>query len=285
MAEELPSKVLTRRNWLERIAHLFSSEPENREELMEMLADAFEHKLIDADAHTMIQGVLNITELHARDIMVPRSQMTVVDIDAEPDEFIPMIIQSGHSRFPVIGENKDEVVGILLAKDLLNLAFLTDHKPPPALQDMIRTANFVPESKRLDVLLKEFRQSRHHMAIVIDEFGGVAGLVTIEDVLEEIVGDITDEHDISEDACIKKLEDKQYLLKALTPIDEFNAYFKANLSDEEFDTIGGLVTQSLGHMPKIGESVTIDNFEFRVTHADKRRIRTLELTLLKENNV
>jgi len=283
MAEEPSSKTLAHRSWLERITHLFSSEPENREELMEMLADAYQHKLIDADAHTMIQGVLAITELHARDIMVPRSQMTVVDIDAEPSEFIPMIIHSGHSRFPVIGDNKDEVVGLLLAKDLLNLAFQSEPQKPPALREMIRPANFVPESKRLDVLLKEFRQSRHHMAVVVDEFGGVAGLVTIEDVLEEIVGDITDEHDISEDACIKKIDSNRYLLKALTPIEEFNAYFKAKLSDEVFDTIGGLVTQNLGHMPKIGESVTIEHFEFRVTHADKRRIRTLELTLTHEN--
>lgn len=281
MSEEISHKSPALKSWLERLTHLFSPEPENREELMEMLSDALEHELIDTDIYNMIEGVLGITELHARDIMVTRSQMTVVDIDAKPEEFIPTIIRSGHSRFPVIGENKDEVVGILLAKDLLRLVFESPEHQPPAMKDMIRSANFVPESKRLDVLLKDFRKSRHHMAIVVDEFGGVAGLVTIEDILEEIVGDITDEHDISEDACIKKLEPNRYVLKALTPIEEFNEYFKADLSDEEFDTIGGLVTQILGHMPNTGERVTIESFIFRVIHADKRRIRTLEMSIEK----
>lgn len=273
---EEPSSKKPQQSWLEKLSHFLHPEPQTRAELLTILEEAVDHQLIDPDSLEMIEGVLEVSEMQVRDIMVPRSHMIVVETDAQPAEFIPAIKASGHSRFPVIGETRDEVIGILLAKDLIDIQFSNANKPFN-LKDIIRPAFFVPESKRLDVLLREFRQNRNHMAIVVDEYGGVAGLATIEDILEEIVGDITDEHDISEDVAIRKNQAGNYLIKALTPIDEFNEHFECEFSDEEFDTIGGLVTHSLGHLPKRGETVTLGNFEFKILHGDSRRLRLLEV--------
>jgi magnesium and cobalt transporter len=232
----------------------------------------------------MIEGVLEVSEMQARDIMIPRSQMVVVREDVSPDEFLPVIIDSAHSRFPVIGDNRDEVVGILLAKDLLSY-YAKNHRENFDIRDILRPAVFIPESKRLNVLLKEFRANRNHMAIVVDEYGGIAGLVTIEDVLEQIVGEIEDEHDFEEDLYIVKHNDTRYTAKALTPIEDFNAEFNAEFSDEEFDTIGGLLISKFGHVPSRGEETTIGRFKFKVLRADSRRIHLLQIILLDYSEI
>jgi magnesium and cobalt transporter len=269
----------TRPSWLERLGQvLLGDEPQDREDLVKSLRDAVQRNLLDVDALAMIEGVLAVSEMRARDIMIPRSQMVVVERDEEPEIFLPAIIESAHSRFPVVGSNKDEVVGILLAKDLLAY-FQAERKGDFQVRDVLRPAVFVPESKRLNVLLKEFRSSRNHMAIVVDEYGGVAGLVTIEDVLEQIVGEIDDEHDIDEEEFINK-NDNDYTVKALTPIVEFNEHFGTNFSDEEFDTIAGLIVHHFGRLPRRGESLNLDNLSFRVLRADSRRIHLLRVTQL-----
>lgn len=277
--DDRPSQSSTPpRSWVERLSNALLREPKDREQLVELLRDAQRRNLLDAEALGMIESVLQVGEMQVRDIMIPRAQMVVVNRDVTPDVVLPMIIESGHSRFPVISDNRDEVVGILLAKDLLRYRFDTDANFD--IKDVMRPAVFIPESKRLNVLLKEFRASRNHLAIVVDEYGGVAGMVTIEDVLEQIVGEIEDEHDIDEDAYIRKRNETSYILKALTPVEHFNEYFGADFSDEEFDTIGGCVTQAFGHMPKRGESVSLGNFEFKVLRADNRRVHILALTVL-----
>ena len=265
------------RSWLERLSFALLGEPKDREQLVELLRDAQQRELLDPEALTMIEGVLQVAEMQVRDIMVPRAQMAVVERDAPLEEILPVVIESAHSRFPVIGDNRDEVVGILLAKDLLAY-YGQDNAKGFNVRDILRPAVFIPESKRLNVLLNEFRASRNHMAIVVDEYGGVAGLVTIEDVLEQIVGEIVDEHDIEEDTYIKKHNDNVYAVKALTPIEEFNHYFFANFSDEEFDTIGGLVMHRFGRLPRRGEVISIDRFRFKVLNADSRRIHLLQVT-------
>jgi magnesium and cobalt transporter len=263
---------------LERLSAFLSREPDDREELLRLLHGAFEHKLLDADALSIIEGALQVSEMTVRDIMIPRAQMDVVSIDDEPAQFIPLVLETRHSRFPVIGENKDDVVGILLAKELLN--FYTNPEGFK-LHDTLRPAVFVPESKRLNVLLRDFRANRNHIAIVVDEYGGVSGLVTIEDVLEQIVGDIEDEYDFdeAEDNIIAEANGR-YRVKAQTEIAAFNDKFGSDLSDEEFDTVGGLVLKAFGRLPKRGETTTIDQFRFRVVRADSRRIYTLQVEKL-----
>lgn len=265
----------THRTWFERLSQALLGEPQDREQLVELLRDAEQRNLLDSDALAMIEGVLQTSELRVRDIMIPRAQMVVVERDATLTDSLRNIIESGHSRFPVVGDNRDELLGILLAKDLL--AYLVDPAREFNIRDVLRPAVFIPESKRLNVLLKEFRANRNHMAIVVDEYGGVSGLVTIEDVLEQIVGEIADEHDIDEATFIKEHGNGQYILKALTPIEEFNEFFEANLSEEEFDTIGGLIMSKFGYLPKPGESIKIENFNFKVLHADSRRIHLLRM--------
>jgi len=225
----------------------------------------------------MIEGVLQVSEMQVRDIMIPRSQMVVVSREDDITEFLPLIIESGHSRFPVVGETRDKVVGILLAKDLLHEYAEGDASFD--MRDVLRPAIFVPESKRLNVLLKEFRVSRNHMAIVVDEYGGVAGMVTIEDVLEQIVGEIEDEHDIGEAHSIFKHSDSNYTLKALTTIEDFNEYFETDFIDDEYDTIGGLMMRELGHLPKRGDTITKGKYTFKVLRADNRRVHVVRLTL------
>ncbi len=263
------------RSWFERLSSAFGGgEPRNREELHEILSEAQERDLIDQDTHAMIEGALEVSELHVRDAMIPRGQMVVVAVEATLQDILPLIVESGHSRFPIVKDDKDEVVGILLAKDLLR-CFVDGHDF--CLTELMRPASFIPESKRLSVLLKEFRASRNHMAVVVDEYGGVSGLITIEDVLEEIVGEIDDEHDDDEIEYIVKTDDGRYTVSALTPIEAFNDYFSASFSDEEFDTIGGLVVGHLGRLPDGGESVLLDGFDFVVLRADNRRLHLLGL--------
>jgi magnesium and cobalt transporter len=263
---------------LERLSAFLSREPDDREELLRLLHGAFEHKLLDADALSIIEGALQVSEMTVRDIMIPRAQMDVVSVEDEPAQFIPLVLETRHSRFPVIGENKDDVVGILLAKELLN--YYTNPETFK-LHDTLRPVVFVPESKRLNVLLRDFRANRNHIAIVVDEYGGVSGLVTIEDVLEQIVGDIEDEYDFdeAEDNIIPEANGR-YRVKAQTEIAAFNEKFGSQLSDEEFDTVGGLVLKAFGRLPKRGETTTFDKFRFRVVRADSRRIYTLQVEKL-----
>ena len=262
---------------LERISHWLMREPEDREQLIELLHGAYENNLMDADALAMIEGVLQVSEMRVGEIMIPRAQMDVIDINDAPEVFIPRVIETAHSRFPVIDKDRDDVIGILLAKDLLRHYAESDSD----IRGMLRPAVFIPESKRLNVLLKEFRSNRNHIAIVVDEYGGVAGLVTIEDVLEQIVGDIEDEYDFdeTEDNIIRENEGV-FRVKAGTEIEDFNQSLGAHFSDEEFDTVGGLVVSRFGHLPKRGESVQFDGFLFSILRADSRRLHAVRVTRL-----
>jgi magnesium and cobalt transporter len=263
--------------WLERLGASLSGEPQDKEALIKLLRDAENRKLLSTEVLSMLEGVMQVSEMQARDIMIPRLQMTVIKADLPLEEIMPIIIDSGHSRFPVIGETRDEVLGILLAKDVLK-CYHQHRELSFNVGDIVRPATFVPESKRLDSLLKDFRRTHNHLAIVADEYGGIAGLVTIEDVLEQIVGDIEDEFDPTEEAFIKKLSESEFTLDAQTPIEDFNEYFHAQLSEEEFDTIGGLVLKELGHLPKRDEQAQIGEFQFTVLNADNRRIKLLRMT-------
>ncbi len=263
-------------SWLARLNKVLSGEPQDRGQLLDLLRDAEKRNLVDAQALAMIEGVLQVGEMHVRDIMVPRAQMIVVNSDSQPDDFIASVTESGHSRFPVIGDNRDEVEGVLLAKDLLGY-YARDEVQKFDMDDAMRPAVFIPESKRLDVLLREFRENRNHMAIVVDEYGGVAGLVTIEDVLEQIVGEIDDEHDTEEGSFIRRLSNGEYNVKAITPIEDFNECFKSEFSDDEFDTIGGVVIKAFGRLPGRGETIHTGGITFKVLRADKRRVHLLRV--------
>jgi len=267
-------------HWYTRLRRLLKGEPATRMDLLELLRDAQWRSVLDADESAMIRGVLEVSEAQVRDVMIPRSQMVVLERAAPKDEVLETIIESGHSRFPVIGEDRDEVVGVLLAKDVLSY-FIASPDEPFDFGRYLRSPTFIPESKRLNMLLKEFRVSRNHMAIVVDEYGSTSGLLTIEDVLEEIVGEIDDEHDPLEAEPIQKQGDSRYHVRALTRIEEFNEYFETDLLDEEYDTVGGLVIHELGRMPRRGESVSVGGFHFRVVQADRRRVHTLEV--LRQN--
>jgi magnesium and cobalt transporter len=263
--------------WFRRLANSITGEPRDLDELAAILVEARERGLIDADVLQMLESVLEVSEIQVRDIMVPRSQMVVINRDEPVEKILPVVIESGHSRFPVVGEDRDEVQGILLAKDLLRF-FVEDQPDDFDIKECLRPAVFIPESKRLNVLLKEFRVTHNHMAIVVDEYGGVSGLLTIEDVLEQIVGDIGDEYDVDESEGIRKEADRSWTVPALTRIDDFNQAFGTRFSDEEYDTIGGLILQELGRMPRRGEAVQIGGLELKVTRADRRRIETLRVT-------
>lgn len=265
------------RGWLSKLTQAFSDEPRTRDDLLTDLRDAADENLLDAEALGIIEGAMNVSDKQVRDVMIPRSQMVVVEAEQTPREFLPVVISSAHSRFPVIGDTPDEVLGILLAKDLLPL-ILEGNLEQFDIRSKLRELTVIPESKRLNVLLQEFRTTRNHMAIVVDEYGGVAGLITIEDVLEQIVGEIEDEHDAEEDdGNIRPFSDNGYIVKALTPIDDFNEFFDVGLPDDLFDTIGGLVTQRFGHLPQKDEQVELDGFSFKVLSADNRRIRLLQV--------
>jgi magnesium and cobalt transporter len=262
--------------WLRRITESLSGEPRDLAELSETLQSAAQRGIIDDDALEMLEGVLETAELQVRDIMVQRSQMVTVDRDAAPEEILPIVLDSGHSRFPVVDEDRDKVVGVLLAKDLLRY-FAEGGQDDFDIKECLRTAVFIPESKRLNVLLKEFRANHNHMAFVVDEYGGVAGLVTIEDVLEQIVGDIGDEYDIDDDLDVRKEGERQFTVKAQTRIGDFNDYFGTEFSDEEFDTIGGLVMSNLGRLPRRGEAFSFGGLEFKVLRGDRRRLEVLRV--------
>jgi magnesium and cobalt transporter len=263
-------------SWLARLNKALSGEPQDRDQLIDLLRDAEKRNLVDAQALAMIEGVLQVGEMQVRDIMVPRTQMVVVNSDSRPDDFITSVTESGHSRFPVIGDNRDEVEGILLAKDLLGY-YARGEQREFDIDDAMRPAVFIPESKRLNVLLREFRENRNHMAIVVDEYGGIAGLVTIEDVLEQIVGEIDDEHDTEDGSYIRRLGNGEFTVKAITPVEDFNEYFKTDFSDDVFDTIGGVVIKTFGRLPKRGETTRTGGITFRVLRADERRVHLLRV--------
>ena len=281
MHDDRPGSDASDKSWIDKIALLFSTEPRNRGDLEDVLTVAAENEVIDEDARSIMEGAMQVSDMQARDIMIPRAQMVVIKAEATLEEILPQIIRSAHSRYPVIEDSPDDILGILLAKDLLP-QILSQDNDNFSIQSLLRPTMVVPESKRLNVLLREFRENRNHMAIVIDEYGGVAGLVTIEDVLEEIVGEIEDETDAEADSFIRKIDDADFFVKALTPIDDFNEYFDCTFSDEEFDTIGGLVIQAFGHMPARNEITTIDKFEFKVINADQRKIHSLRMRPLQD---
>ncbi|ANG61489.1 magnesium/cobalt efflux protein [Marinobacterium aestuarii] len=266
------------RSWFGRLAQAFADEPRTQEDLLYLLRESVEDNVLSLEALGIIEGAMQVAEMQVRDVMVPRSQMVVVQVEQSPRDFLPLIISSAHSRFPVIGESPDEVLGILLAKELLPL-ILEDNSDNFDIRNALRPVTVIPESKRLNTLLQEFRATRNHMAVVVDEYGGIAGLITIEDVLEQIVGEIEDETDIDDDdGNIRPFDDNGYIVKALTPIEDFNEYFDVGLSDDDFDTIGGLVTQRFGHLPRKDESVELDEFTVKVLSADNRRIRLLQVS-------
>ena len=268
------------RSWLDRLTQMVTGTPYTRADLEGLLQLAADNEIIDEDAKSIMEGALTVGEMQARDAMIPRSQMVMIRAGATHEEVLPQIIHAGHSRYPVIGEGTDDIHGILLAKDLL--PFVLNPDAEFDVQALLRPAVIVPESKRLNVLLREFRQARTHMAIVIDEYGGVAGLVTIEDVLEEIVGEIEDETDSDDEIMIRKLTENSFFVQALTPVEDFNDAFDVAFSDEEVDTVGGLVLQAFGRLPNRNEAITIDGFEFRVINSDQRRLNSLRVTVLPE---
>jgi len=262
---------------------LLRQEPPNREGLIEILRNAENRNLLDADALLMIEGALHVSETHVRDIMVPRVQMIIIDNNAKPEEILRSVVESGHSRFPVIGDTNDEIEGILLAKDLLN--YYADSDRNFNIKDVMRPTVFTPESKRLNVLLREFRMSRNHMAIVVDEYNGVAGLVTIEDVIEEIIGEIEDEHDHEDNEInINTHDNNRYTVKALTQIGEFNEFFNTEISDNEYDTVGGFVINTFGYLPKRGEIIDFERFNIKILRADKRRVHLILFTQIDSGN-
>ncbi|WP_026223353.1 HlyC/CorC family transporter [Methylosarcina fibrata] len=276
--EHPPSRRSPQKRWVDRISQLLTGEPQDLDDLLEIIREAKENYLLDTDALSIIEGALQVSQMRVRDIMIPRVQMVVVPKDAEIEALFPLVTEFGHSRYPVIEDDRSKVVGILLLKDLFAHA-VTNKKIK--VHEIMRPANVVPESKRLNVLLKELRTKGNHMAIVVDEYGQAAGLVTIEDVLEQIVGEIEDEHDDQEDeSYIYQRNENEYVIKALTPIEEFDEYFATHLATDEYDTVGGFIVNQLEHMPKKGESLTVDNMRFEVIRADNRRVHLIKLKLL-----
>ena len=277
MTDNQSNLDLNPKSWIDKITQVFSDEPTDTKSLLELLRNAEQDQVLDADALGIIEGALQVSSMQVRDIMIPRSQLVIVSAKLPPNEIIELVTKASHSRFPVTGENVDNVIGILLAKDLLPL-ILKEETGKLDIKNVVRPATFVPESKRLNVLLKEFRETRQHMAIVIDEYGSVSGAVTIEDVLEQIVGEIEDEYDVDDESHIKKFDEENYIVKALTPVDEFNEYFGTQFSDQEFTTLGGLVLQQIGHIPERGETINIGPFLVTVLNADSRQIKLLKVT-------
>ncbi|GAA6167378.1 HlyC/CorC family transporter [Sessilibacter corallicola] len=281
MSEDSSSSRLSSRgqdkSWLDKLMSSFSAEPKSREDLLNIIKEAAANQLLDDEAVGMIEGAIDVQERQVREVMIPRSQMVVIKADEGPSDFLPTIIESAHSRFPVVGDSMDDIKGILLAKDLLPL--ILNGTDGFSLDHIIRPASIIPESKRLNVLLREFRENRYHMALVIDEYGAIAGLVTIEDVLEKIVGEIEDETDEDDDGYVRKVSDSEYVIKALMPIEEFNEEFEAGFDESEVDTIGGILIRAFGHLPTRNEVTEIDNHIFRVLYADSRQIHLIRLTL------
>ena len=284
MSEDNPhsSNGSSGKSWIDKLGQMFAGEPRSREELQEVFEEAAERSLIDNDTKEMIEGVMDIAEMRVRDVMIPRSHMVTIEKSQPVEEFLPIMIESAHSRFPVICEDKDHIEGIMLAKDLLAYVYHNGFENF-SFDNLLRPAVVIPESKRLDILLKDFRKERYHMAIVVDEYGSVSGLVTIEDILELIVGEIEDEHDIQEPEDIRKVTSNVYAVNALTEIDEFNDFFKTNWQAEDVDTIGGLVIQAFGHLPTKGESIEVNGYNFKVVSCDGRRINQLQMTIPRDS--
>ncbi|WP_286265780.1 HlyC/CorC family transporter [Thalassotalea atypica] len=274
------------KSFIDKIVQVFTGEPQNKDELVNVINDAEDRDLIKPETKQMIEGVLEVAEMRVRDIMIPRSQMVTLNINQSLDEFLPTILESAHSRFPVVNDDLDDVEGILLAKDLLAFGF-NGNTPSFCIKDVIRPAMIVPESKKVESLLKEFRSKRYHMAIVVDEYGGVSGVVTIEDILELIVGEIEDETDEAIDEEIKHLASNVYQVKALTDLEDFDEYFNCNFdkTDDDADTIGGLVLHQFGHMPQKGEETKIGDFDIKVVSADSRRLQTLQISIPKDHEI
>jgi hemolysin (HlyC) family protein len=286
MSDDTPhsSNGSANKSFLHKVMQVLTPEPKNKDQLVDILNDAQDRDLINPETKQMITGVLDVSEMRVREIMIPRSQMVTIDINHSLDEFLPIILESGHSRFPVVNEDIDHVEGILLAKDLLAFSFNSESKNF-SLRDVIRPAIIVPESKKVEPLLKEFRSNRYHMAIVVDEYGGVSGLITIEDILEQIVGEIEDETDDEIEEEIKHLAGNVYLVKALTELSDFNDYFNSNFDDTSADTIGGIVLRQFNHMPQKGELFRLGNFEFKVLVADSRRMQMLQVSVDKGHEI
>ncbi len=281
MSDGSSEKESSQQGWFDRFTKLLLVEPRDKEELLEVLQDAHQRKLFDSEALSMMEGVFRVSEMRVRDIMIPRVQVVTIPHDADIDKVISIVVDSAHSRFPVTGDDPGEVVGVLLAKDLLAHVL---KKQSFSIDKIMRTARFVPESKRLNILLREFRSHRNHMVMVVDEYGTAAGMVTIEDVLEQIVGKIEDEHDLDHDDYILRISDRKFTIKALTPIEEFNQYFSADFDTDDFDTVGGVISQQLGYVPKHGETIEMYGFLFEVLHADKRRVHLFRLNLLEKTS-
>jgi len=284
-----PNNGSNKKSLLDKIIQIFRPEPRNKNDLVNVLTDAQSRELINHETKQMIEGVLDVSEMRVRDIMIPRSQMVTIDRNQKLDEFLPIILESGHSRFPVINEDIDNIDGILLAKDLLSFAFNSDNlnkdKEKFSLTKVIRPAIIVPESKKVEPLLNEFRSNRYHMALVADEYGGISGVITIEDILEQIVGEIEDETDDDIEADIKVLSGNVYLVKALTEIDDFNEYFNSSFDEKAADTIAGIILKQLNHMPQKGEQVNIGHFDFKVLATETRRMQMLQVTVAKKHKV
>jgi magnesium and cobalt transporter len=278
------SNTSVNKSLLHKLIQLFTSEPKNKDQLVDVLNDAQGRDLINLETKQMIKGVLDVSEMRVRDIMIPRSQMVTIDINHSLEEFLPIILESGHSRFPVVNDDIDHVDGILLAKDLLAFGF-NAQSTEFSLSNIIRPAIIVPESKKVEPLLKEFRSDRYHMAIVVDEYGGVSGVITIEDILEQIVGEIEDETDDEIEEEIKHLAGNVYLVKALTELSDFNDFFNCNFNENDADTIGGIVLRQFNHMPKKGELFSLDKFEFKVLAADNRRMQMLQVSVDKDHEI
>lgn len=280
MNEGRPSRSSNPQSWVKRLSNLFL-EPKDQEQLIELIRSASERHILDSEALSIVEGALSVSQMQARDIMIPRSQVVMVSRDAPAEETLKLVTETAHSRFPVIDDDRDDVIGILLAKDLL-AAVVSSGEFKFDLRELLRPAVFIPESKRLNVLLREFRARRNHMAIVVDEYGGVAGMVTIENVLEQIVGEIEDEHDIDDDAPILQRDENTYTIKALTPVEDFNEFFEVDWSDDDFDTVGGHVVNQFGHLPGRGEQITIGHFEFTILRADNRRVHLMRMVVLPD---
>ncbi|GAA0832935.1 MULTISPECIES: HlyC/CorC family transporter [Marinomonas] len=286
MSEDRSSNSNDHKSWFERLAQAFHDEPRSREDIVKLLETAVKSDVIDRDAFTIVEGALEVSEVQARDIMIPPSQMVIIKSEDDPKTSIRKVIDSSHSRFPVVGEEPDEILGVLLAKDLLPLLFKEEDIVLDDIMSRLRPANFIPESKRLNVLLNDFRTKRYHMALVLDEYGSVSGLVTIEDVLEQIVGEIEDETDRLENEDIQTTEDSNvFLVPALCTIEDFNEFFKVDLSEEEFDTVGGILVQQFGHVPVRGEEITFNQLHFHVLKSDGRRVKTIQVSTPTEESM
>ncbi len=274
MSKDKPPSSEAKKSWWRQLKTTLSNSPQDSHALIEILRDSESRNIVNPDVLVMLEGAIHVSEMQVRDVMVPRVQMTVINHDAKPDEIIHIVIDSGHSRFPVVSDDQDDVLGILLAKDLLS-CFVDNGANAFDIEDLMRPAVFTPESKRLNVLLRDFRTNRNHMAMVVDEYG-IAGLVTIEDVIEEIIGEIEDEHDIDEEEYIRQDGSHLYTVEGFTPIDDFNHYFGTQIEDQDYDTVGGLITHAFGYLPKRSETIEFEGYQVKVLHADKRRVHSLQ---------